>query len=331
MTDESPTHPQRILLVTGLLGAGKTTAMRALEDLGWEAVDNFPIRLLERLLETGPGTGRPDAGPPATGRLDAGTPPTGRLDAGAPLAIGFDTRTRGFDPRSIIDRVKKLSERQDLSITTLFLDCGGAELQRRYNETRRPHPMSEDRPVEAGIAAERELLEPLRRWADVVLTTTDFTTNDLQQAIREHFRQTTPSRSVITVSSFGFSRGTPPLSDLVFDMRFLANPYWVEALRPLTGRDAPVGEYIRRDPAFAEAFDRIRDLLLLLLPRYAEQGKAYVNIAFGCTGGKHRSVFMAEQIAWTLREAGFSPTLLHRNLGSRAADLVERSGAWVAR
>jgi UPF0042 nucleotide-binding protein len=303
--DSAP--PQRILLVTGMLGAGKTTAMRALEDLGWEAVDNFPIRLLERLLETAPGTAR--------------------LDAGAPIAIGFDTRTRGFDPRSIIDRVKKLSERPGLSITTLFLDCGGAELRRRYNETRRPHPMSEDRPAEAGIAAERELLEPLRRWADVVLSTTDFTTNDLQQAIREHFRQTSPSRSIITVSSFGFSRGTPPLSDLVFDMRFLRNPYWAEALRPQTGRDPAVGDYIRSDPAFAEAFDRIRDLLLLLLPRYAEQGKAYVNIAFGCTGGKHRSVFMAEQIASALREAGFSPTLLHRNLGSRTAELVERSGA----
>lgn len=313
MTDDSPataTAPQRILLVTGMLGAGKTTAMRALEDLGWEAIDNFPIRLLDRLLETGPGSAR--------------------IDAGAPVAIGFDTRTRGFDPGAIIDRVKSLSQRADLSITTLFLDCGGGELQRRYNETRRPHPMADDKPAEGGISAERELLEPLRRWADVVITTTDFTTNDLQQAIRAQFLQGPAPRSLITISSFGFSRGTPPLSDLVFDMRFLANPYWVDELRPMTGRDAPVGDYIRRDPAFAEAFDRIRDLLLLLLGRFEQQGKAYVNIAFGCTGGKHRSVFMAEQIASALREAGFSPTLLHRNLGSRAADLVERSGAWGA-
>ena len=317
MIDDSPANhpgaaePQRILLVTGMLGAGKTTAMRALEDLGWEAIDNFPIRLLDRLLETGPGS--------------AG------LDAGAPVAIGFDTRTRGFDPRAIIDRVKGLSERDDLSITTLFLDCGGGELQRRYNETRRPHPMSDDKPAEGGIAAERELLEPLRRWADVVITTTDFTTNDLQQAIRAQFHQGTSPRPVITISSFGFSRGTPPLSDMVFDMRFLANPYWVEELRAMTGRDTPVGDYIRRDPAFDDAFVRVRDLLLLLLPRFENQGKAYVNIAFGCTGGKHRSVFMAEQIASALRDAGFSPTLLHRNLGSRADDLVERSGAWGTR
>lgn len=294
---------QRILLVTGLLGAGKTTALRTLEDMGWEAIDNFPIRLLDRLLETEPGSAR--------------------SEQAAPMAIGFDTRTRGFDPKRTIELVKKLSQRADLQITTLFLDCAGSELERRYNETRRRHPMSEDKSAATGISAERELLEPLRRWADVVVTTSNFTTNDLQQAIRSQFGSETPVPTTLTISSFGFSRGTPPLADLVFDMRFLANPHWVDELRPQTGRDAPVGDYIRQDPAFAEAFARIRDLLLLLLPRYQEQGKAYVHIAFGCTGGRHRSVFMGEQIASALRDAGFSPTLLHRNLASRAADMLE--------
>ncbi|MFY7835185.1 MAG: RNase adapter RapZ [Novosphingobium sp.] len=301
MTQDSA--PQRILLVTGLLGAGKTTALRTLEDLGWEAIDNFPIRLLDRLLETEPGSAR--------------------HESGARMAIGFDTRTRGFDPARTIELVKKLSQRRDLQITTLFLDCGGAELERRYNETRRRHPMSEDKPAATGIAAERELLEPLRRWADVVISTTSFTSNDLQAAIRAQFGGESAAEPTLTISSFGFSRGTPPLADLVFDMRFLANPHWVDDLRPQTGRDAAVGDYIREDPAFAEAFARIRDLLLLLVPRYREQGKAYVHVAFGCTGGKHRSVFMAEQIASALREEGFSPTLLHRNLASRAADLLE--------
>jgi RNase adapter protein RapZ len=296
-------NPQRILLVTGLLGAGKTTALRTLEDLGWEAIDNFPIRLLDRLLETEPGTAR--------------------LDSGSPMAIGFDTRTRGFDPARTIEMVKKLTQRKDLQVTTLFLDCAGSELERRYNETRRRHPMSEEKPAVAGIAAERELLDPLRRWADVVVTTTDFTTNDLQQAIRAQFGGETPVLTTLTISSFGFSRGTPPLADLVFDMRFLDNPHWVDDLRPQTGKDAPVGAFIRQDPAFAEAFDRIHGLLLLLLPRYQQQGKAYVHVAFGCTGGRHRSVFMAEQIASGLRAAGFSPTLLHRNLSSRAADMLE--------
>ena len=297
---------QRILLVTGVLGAGKTTALRVLEDLGWEAIDNFPIRLLDRLLETQPA--HEQASPHGEG---------------APIAIGFDTRTRGFDPVRIIERVKLLSARPDLSITTLFLDCGGSELERRYNETRRRHPMSQDKPAAAGIAAEREFLEPLRRWADVVLSTTDFSVNDLQQAIRTQFADDSPQALTLTVSSFGFARGTPPLADFVFDMRFLSNPHWVDHLRPQTGQDLAVGDYILQDPAFTPAFTHIRDLLIGLLPSFRKQGKAYLHIAFGCTGGRHRSVFTAEQIASALRDAGFSPTLLHRNLTSRAADLLE--------
>jgi UPF0042 nucleotide-binding protein len=178
-------------------------------------------------------------------------------------------------------------------------------------------------PATSGIAAEREIMEPLRRWADMVITTTGFSTNDLQQTIRERFAAETPNAMTVTVTSFGFSRGTPPLADLVFDMRFLDNPHWNDKLRLLTGKDAAVGKQIAKDPSWEPAFTRIRDLILLLLPRYQAQGKAYVNIAFGCTGGRHRSVYTAEEITAALRKAGYSPSLLHRNLGSRAADLVE--------
>jgi UPF0042 nucleotide-binding protein len=300
---------QRILLVTGLLGAGKTTALRVLEDLGWEAIDNFPIRLLERMIDTVPRQSDQTQPLPAEER--------------APLAIGFDTRTRGFNPHDVIERVKALTRRSDLELTTLFLDCSSRELERRYNETRRRHPLAADMPAASGIMAERELLEPLRRWADSVIDTTPFAVNDLQQVIRERFSAARAQAMTVTVSSFGFSRGMPPVADLVFDMRFLDNPHWIDALRPLTGKDAAVGAHIKSDPAFPEAYSRIRDLILMLLPRYANQGKAYVNVAFGCTGGRHRSVFVAERIAAALREAGFSPTLLHRNLGSRAADLIE--------
>jgi len=301
MVSNSPDSRQRILLVTGMLGAGKTTALRELEDIGWEAIDNFPIRLLDRLI-----------GPEGS--------PTG--EAGTPLAIGFDSRTRGFIPSEIIAKVKQLSARKDLVLTTLFLDCAAHELERRYNETRRRHPLANGIPAADGIAAERELLEPLRRWADAVMVTTAFSSNDLQHAIREQFSAESGGAMTVTVSSFGFSRGIP-VADLVFDMRYLDNPHWDTELRELTGLDGKVGDHIRRDPAFASSFKRISELLLELLPRYSAQGRGYLNIAFGCTGGRHRSVFIAEEIAKALREAGFSPTVRHRNLGSRAAELIE--------
>ena len=303
-----PTAPssdrQRILLVTGMLDAGKTTALHELEDIGWEAIDNFPIRLLNRLI---------------------GREGERSESESAPLAIGFDSRTRGFSPDRVIERVKHLSERADLEVTTLFLDCSTAELQRRYDETRRRHHLAQDVPVDSGILAERELLAPLRRWADVMIDTTRFSSNELRQVIRQHFAGEAKGQMTVTVSSFGFARGVPPAADLVFDMRYLDNPHWQPELRELTGLDEPVGAHIRKDEAFAANFARIRDLLIDLLPRYAAQGKSYVNIAFGCTGGRHRSVFMAEQIAAALRDGGFSPTVLHRNLGSRSAGLIEGS------
>ena len=304
MPDEStsPAKPdQRILLVTGLSGAGKTTALRVLEDLGWEAIDNFPIRLLRGLVEG----------------AEAGRQHT-------PLAIGFDSRTRGFVPEDIIRKVTDLSARGDLRVTTLFLDCASGELERRYNETRRRHPMASGRPVHVGIQAERELLEPLRRWADIVIDTTAFASNQLQQAVREQFSNDRPDAMSVIISSFGFARGTPPLADLVFDMRFLDNPHWVEELRDQTGLDEPVQRHILNDAAFETVFGQMRDLLLTLLPRYAAQGKSYVNIGFGCTGGRHRSVFTAELMGKALDDAGFAPTIIHRNLGSRAADEIEQ-------
>ena len=281
-----------------MLGAGKTTALRELEDLGWESIDNFPIRLLDRMV--------------------GAEAPIGSL------AIGFDCRTRGFVPAEIIAQVKGWVEADPaLSISTLFLDCAGQELARRFDGTRRRHFLAGDLPAASGIAAERELLSPLRRWADVLIDTTDFSVNDLKQAIREQFASTAPQAMTVTISSFGFSRGTPPTADLVFDMRYLDNPHWADGLREKTGLDQPVGEYIENNPVFASSFGKMGDLLLELLPEYARQGKAYVNIAFGCTGGRHRSVYSAEKMAKLLRRSGFSPTVLHRNLGSRAEDLVE--------
>jgi UPF0042 nucleotide-binding protein len=303
MTDASHS-PLKLLLVTGLSGAGKSTALDVLEDLGWETIDNFPIRLLDRMV---------------------GEPGEDAHEERPPLAIGFDSRTRGFVPSEVIDLAKTLADRSDISLTFLFLDCQAGELARRFNETRRRHPLVQGRTLHEGIAAERELLEPLRRWAEIVVDTTQLTSNDLQNHVRELFSETAPAEPSLTISSFGFARGMPPLADLVFDMRFLDNPHWVEGLRERTGRDEEVGAYIEKDPAFAEVFAQIRGLLLTLLPRYAAQGKSYIHIAFGCTGGRHRSVFTAEAMGTALREAGFSPTVRHRNLASRVADEIEGS------
>lgn len=297
-------EPQKIMLVTGMSGAGKTTSLRVLEDLGWEAVDNFPIRLLRPMVR----------------EVLAGEDRT-------PLAIGFDTRTRGFAPNAIITIVKNLSERDDLDLTTQFIDCNNSELERRYNETRRRHPLAGGRTAMDGIRAERELLEPLRRWADMLIDTSKLAPNELQMFVRQNFETQTAGELAVTVSSFGFARGMPPLADLVFDMRFLDNPHWEPGLREQTGLDEDVARFLHLTDGFEENFAAIRDLLLDLLPRYRAQGKSYVHVAFGCTGGRHRSVYTAERMAQALRDHGFAPTVTHRNLASRAADTVEMQTA----
>ncbi len=294
--------PNRILLVTGLSGAGKSTALRTLEDIGWEVVDNLPLSLLEHLLSTplSKGVGR----------------------RRRPLAIGIDSRTRDFDAQRIVQQIKSLSSEQGYPVETLFFDCAGGELLRRYSETRRRHPLALDRPAMDGIAAERTLMESLRRWSDYIIDTTDTDSHGLQQQIRTRF-SAGDEAPTLHVMSFGFARGLPRNADNVFDMRFLQNPHWVDALRPLTGLDWPVGDYIARDPAYEEAVGRIEELLLVLLPRYEAEGKSYVSVAFGCTGGRHRSVHVAERVAARLRKAGFSPTLEHRDLGSLPRDVIE--------
>jgi len=297
-------RPTRILLITGMSGAGKSTALDTLEDLGWEVVDNLPLVLLNRLLAT--------------------DLPQGTSDA-RPLAFGIDSRTRGFDADAIVARIKTMRD-DGARIATLFLDSGGAELERRYSETRRRHPLALDRPAADGIARERELLAPLRRWADHVIDTTSFASNQLKADIRARFGDAETSGPTLSVMSFGFSRGVPRNADLMFDMRFLRNPHWVDELRPMSGLDQPVSDYIQDDPAYADVTNRIEELLIRLIPRYQAEGKSYVCIAFGCTGGRHRSVHMAERIARRLRNAAFSPTVTHRDLASHPDDLTEGGG-----
>jgi len=295
MTDP---RPERILLVTGMSGAGKTTALKTFEDMGWETADNLPLPLLDRLLST---------------------PTSPGAEPARPLALGIDSRTRGFDADAIVRRIAT-SEAHGLTLETLFLDAAGAVLQRRFSETRRRHPLALDRPAADGIARERELLAPLRRVANHLVDTSDSTTNALQADLRARFGS--HEAPTLTIMSFGFARGLPRHADLVFDMRFLQNPHWDPALRPLTGLDAPVGAYVAADPAYS-AVDRIEALVEELLPRYAHEGKSYVTVAFGCTGGRHRSVHVAERVAARLRATGFSPTVDHRDLASAPHDSFE--------
>jgi len=304
-------HPKRILLVTGLSGAGKSTALRTFEDMGWEVVDNLPLSLLDRLLGTAPAEGAPD---------------TER-----PLALGIDSRTRGFDAAMILRRIRALRKAQDHAIEILFFVCDTAELTRRYSETRRRHPLALDRPAADGIAREREMMAPLRRAADHLIDTSDTTTNLLRQILRERFGAAADTAPTLSVMSFGYAQGLPRGADLVFDMRFLRNPHWDDALRPQTGLDAAVSAYIAADPVYEESLGRIEALLLLLLPRYAIEGKSYITIAFGCTGGRHRSVHVAERVAARLRKAAFSPKVLHRDLATAPSDSAEGGKPFAGR
>lgn len=305
---QSPQAPQQILLVTGMSGAGKSTALRALEDLGWEVVDNMPIRLLGPLLATpvdhdGDGDQRP-------------------------LAVGVDSRTRGFSADAIVRTIKRMREVKGRDMATLFLDCAGTELDRRYSETRRRHPLADDRPAADGIAREREMMEPLRRWAEHMVDTTAMTANELQQEIRQRFGGQGRARVTVNVMSFGFARGLPRNADLVFDVRYLRNPHWDEGLRPGTGLDAPVADYIRDDPAYDTSMTQIESLLETLLPRYEAEGKSYVTIAIGCTGGRHRSVHVADRLATFLLEIGHAPNVIHRNLTSQPQESLEGKPPW---
>jgi RNase adapter protein RapZ len=283
----------RVVVVTGMSGAGRSTALKALEDLGYEAVDNVPLSLLPNLVG-------PQAGP-------------------VPIAVGVDVRTRDFAVPALIDALDALIGADGLDLKVVFLDCDDELLERRYTETRRRHPLAGERPVADGIRLERERVWPLRGRADLVIDSSTLTPADLRRLVHGHFALDAAPGIAIFVTSFAYRFGLPRDADLVFDVRFLSNPHYVDALRPATGRDAAVGAYIAADPDFHRLFDALFAWLEELLPRYEREGKSYLTIAFGCTGGRHRSVFCAEQLAARLRARGRRVTLGHRDLDRSAA------------
>ncbi|WP_347267791.1 RNase adapter RapZ [Paracoccus sp. (in: a-proteobacteria)] len=282
---------QRLVLVTGPSGAGRSTAINVLEDMGYEAIDNLPLSLVPRLLD---GPARP-----------------------VPLALGLDVRNRDFSVANLIELVDRLTRLPEYAPELLFLDCATEQLLRRFNETRRRHPLrSEGSPLEA-ILAERDMLEPLRARADVLVDTSDLSPHDLKAELSRWFETEPGRRLTVSVQSFSYKRGVPRGVDVILDCRFLANPHWQPALRPLDGRDRAVQDYVIADSRFTEFFQRVRDLVLFTLPAHLAEGKAHLAIGFGCTGGQHRSVTMAEKMADALAEAGWQVSIRHRELERR--------------
>ena len=283
-----------VVIITGLSGAGRASILNMLEDLSFETVDNPPLAVLEALLG----------------------------DGDLPIAVGVDTRSRGFDPPALLKILERLRLRPDLAPTLLFATAEDAVLLRRYTETRRRHPLAPGGPfgtrVQDGIARETLLMAPLREAADLLVDTTDVPLPELRRRMEARFRPEGAPGLSITVLSFGFPKGLPREADLVFDMRFLRNPHYVPALKPLTGRDPGVAEYVAEDQAFPGFWQNLTALLDPLLPRYVAEGKKYLTIAVGCTGGRHRSVFVAEKLAAHLADTssmhGWRVELAHREL-----------------
>jgi len=288
---QSTTH--RLLLLVGLSGAGHTTALRALEDSGWQVVDNLPFFLLDTLFQQ-------ENGLPAN------------------LALGLGTRVQDFSVSRLLAHVASLKKRTDIVLSLVFLDCQDDVLQRRYTETRRPHPLAPDRPVADGIAQERALLAPLKNLADMVVDTSDLTVHDTRRLVAGHFGIKAQQSLLVSALSFSFRHGVPREADLVFDVRFLSNPYYDPALRGLTGQDEAVKAHVMADPAFGGFMENMIQLLEPLLPLYEQEGKSYLTIAIGCTGGQHRSVCVAEMLAGHLRHNGRFVDVRHRELEKRA-------------
>jgi UPF0042 nucleotide-binding protein len=287
----------RVVIVTGMSGAGKSSALNFLEDAGFEAIDNLPVSLLGRLLWREGGGKISDS-----------------------VAVGLDIRTRDFHADAFPREFAPLRAAEDVEVSVVFLDCDSAVLGQRFTQTRRKHPLAADRPVMDGINQERELMATVREAADLVIDTTELTLADLRTVLERRFAPGAGHELTVSVVSFAYGRGLPREADLVFDVRFLENPHYVEDLRQGTGLDKAVADYIAKDPAFPKFFGTLVEMLDGLMPQYDEEGKSYLTISFGCTGGRHRSVFSANRLAEHLRDQGHRVFVRHRELGTSASN-----------
>ncbi|WP_377193247.1 RNase adapter RapZ [Ruegeria meonggei] len=289
------TTQRRIVLVTGPSGAGRSTAIRVLEDLGFEAIDNLPMGLLLRLLD----------GP----------------QSDQPMALGIDARNRDFSTIGFIELAVKLRRMENVDLTTLYLDCSDEVLVRRFSETRRRHPVAAEAGPETGVRQEKELLAPIREIADTLIDTSSLNVHQLREEVDRWFAPKDGRHLAVSIESFSYKRGLPRGLDMVFDCRFLANPYWRPDLRAEDGRNPDVARYVQADMNYAPFFDRVVDLLKLLLPAFRAEGKAHLFVAFGCTGGQHRSVAIAEAVAKALAEEVQQVAVRHREMERRSLNV----------
>ncbi len=278
-----------LYIITGLSGAGLSSALKILEDDGFEIFDNFPLSFLPSLLKD----------------HVAGT---------RPIALGIDTRTRNFDPVAVLAVMDQLKSDPRFDVKTFFLTADDTILLKRFTDTRRTHPLARDRAVADGIGAEKSLLYQLKYKSDVLIDTTDLSIHDLRRVFDGHVAGHITKKLQITLMSFAYRHGVPREADLVFDVRFLKNPHWQRALRDKTGKDAAVQQFIAEDDSYHPFEDHVRALLDLLIPRYEREGKNYLTISFGCTGGQHRSVFVTERFADWFHEKNQNVAVHHREI-----------------
>ena len=285
----APRKAREVVVITGLSGSGKGSVLKALEDLGFYSVDNLPVELIPKFAELA----RDNAGIAAAALV---------VDVREGKGLKRFPRVYAAIPASV-------------KTSLVFLEADDSAIVRRFSETRRPHPLGGDRPITASIRRERRQLAPIRAMADLIINTSQFTVHELREFIRERFGgKSDESKLRVYITSFGYRNGIPSESDLVFDVRFLPNPNYIPRLKKLTGRNPAVARYIRSFPQTVEFIQKVSDLLIYLLPHYIREGKSYLTIAFGCTGGQHRSVMMAEEIQTVLTEAGFNVKVGHRDI-----------------
>jgi RNase adapter protein RapZ len=276
-----------LVIITGMSGSGKASALKVFEDLGYYAVDNLPMELLPRFAELA------------------------RSSDIERTALVVDVREGAKFERlpGMLKQIKRL-----LHTTVLFLEASDEALLRRFSETRRPHPLGATAPVKSSIQAERRRLRPISAVADVLVDTSKFNVHELREHVTRRFQRERSEKNIlVSCVSFGYRQGVPDEADLLFDVRFLPNPHFVPEFRPYTGRHPKVAKYIRSFPQTQEFINRISDLLVYLLPHYVKEGKSYLTIGFGCTGGQHRSVMIAEDVAKRLRKGGYQVKVIHRD------------------